>query len=250
MDPTNKVCLITGGSGGIGSSTAIELARRGANIAITGRRCDTDAAKRVKAAVEDHGVSCICIGGDIGEPGEAARAVQETVETFGRLDVLIHCAGAAAPGGLMEVCPEAWLRAFDVHVHAIFHLCRAAVPYMIERQEGAIVLVSSSAGSRGCAGAIAYGVAKGAVPQFARSLARELAEHNIRVNAVAPGVIRTRFQDYLTPQQVRENIQNRIPLRREGKPEDVAAAIVMLVENDFISGENVGIDGGMTMRMA
>ena len=150
----------------------------------------------------------------------------------------------------MKVSPETWYRAFDVHVHAIFHLCRAAVPYMIERQEGAIVLISSSAGLRGCAGATAYGVAKGAVPQFARSLARELAEHKIRVNAVAPGVIRTRFQDYLTPEQVLDNIGNRIPLRREGKPEDVAAAIVMLVENDFTTGETLAIDGGMTMRIA
>ncbi|HYW43141.1 MAG TPA: SDR family NAD(P)-dependent oxidoreductase [Bryobacteraceae bacterium] len=250
MKLTDKVCLITGGSGGIGSATAIELARRGADIAISGLPRDADAAESVRAAVENLRVSCICISGDVGEPGEAARAVKETVEAFGRLDVLIHCAGGAAPGGLMEVCPEDWYRAFDVHVHAIFHLCRAAVPYMIERQEGAIVLISSAAGSRGCAGAIAYGVAKGAVPQFARSLARELAEHNIRVNAVAPGVIRTRFQDHLTPEQVRQNIENRIPLRREGKPEDVAAAIVMLVENDFISGENVAIDGGMTMRIA
>ena len=250
MDLTNKVCLITGGSGGIGSATAIEFARRGAGIAITGLPTDTDAAERVRVAVENLGASCLCISGDVGEPGEAARCVKETVERFGRLDVLVHCAGAAAPGGLMKVSPETWYRAFDVHVHAIFHLCRAAVPYMIERQEGAIMLISSAAGLRGCAGAIAYGVAKGAVPQFARSLARELAEHNIRVNAVAPGVIRTRFQEYLTPEQVLDNIGNRIPLRREGKPEDVAAAIVMLVENDFITGETLAIDGGMTMRIA
>src|SRR5271157_3375836 len=106
------------------------------------------------------------------------------------------------------------------------------------------------AGRSGCAGAIAYGVAKGAIPQFARSLARELAEYNIRVNAVSPGVIRTLFQDYLTPEQVLDNAENRIPLRRDGKSEDVAAAIVMLVENDFIAGETVTIDGGMTMRIA
>lgn len=250
MDLTNKVCLITGGSGGIGSGTAIELARRGADIAITGLHANTDAAGRVNAVIEKLGASCIYISGDVGEPGEAARAVEETVRTFGKLDVLIHCAGGAAPGGLMEVEPETWYRAFDVHVHAIFHLCRAAVPYMAKQPESAIVLMSSSAGSRGCAGAIAYGVAKGAIPQFARSLARELAEYNIRVNAVSPGVIRTRFQDFLTPEQVLNNTENRIPLRREGKPEDVAAAIVMLVENNFITGETVTIDGGMTMRIA
>jgi NAD(P)-dependent dehydrogenase (short-subunit alcohol dehydrogenase family) len=110
--------------------------------------------------------------------------------------------------------------------------------------------MSPAAGSRGCAGAIAYGIAKGAIPQFARSRARKLSEYNIRVNAVSPGVIRTRFQDYLTPEQMLDNTENRIPLRREGTPEDVAAAIVMLVENAFITGETVSINGGMTMRIA
>jgi NAD(P)-dependent dehydrogenase (short-subunit alcohol dehydrogenase family) len=143
-----------------------------------------------------------------------------------------------------------WMRAFDVHVHAVFHLCRHAVPLMTPRGEGAIVLLGSAAGSRGCLGALAYGVAKGAIPQFARALARELAPANIRVNSVSPGVIRTPFQDFLTPEQAKNNIENRIPLRREGHPEDVAAMIVSLIENEFITGEDVAIDGGMTMRIA
>jgi len=98
-------------------------------------------------------------------------------------------------------------------------------------------------------GALAYGVVKGALPQFARALARELADDNIRVNCVSPGVVRTPFQDSLTPKQVRNNLDNRIPLHREGKPEDVATLIAELVVNEFITGENVAIDGGMTMRM-
>jgi NAD(P)-dependent dehydrogenase (short-subunit alcohol dehydrogenase family) len=120
---------------------------------------------------------------------------------------------------------------------------------MKEKKEGAIVLISSAAGLRGCLGAFAYGVVKGALPQFARSLARELAEDNIRVNAVSPGVIRTPFQNSLTPEQVKNNIANRIPLHREGQPEDVAEVIGMLVTHDFITGETIAIDGGMTMRI-
>jgi NAD(P)-dependent dehydrogenase (short-subunit alcohol dehydrogenase family) len=121
---------------------------------------------------------------------------------------------------------------------------------MKERGAGAIVLVSSAAGLRGCLGALAYGVVKGALPQFARALARELADDNIRVNCVSPGIIRTPFQDFLTPEQVKNNIENRIPLHREGRPEDVARMIAELVVNEFITGENVVIDGGMTMRIA
>lgn len=157
----------------------------------------------------------------------------------------------------MEECLETYLKLhprrgtgpFNNHVHAIFHLCRAAVPMMKKKREGSIILISSAAGARGCLGAIAYGVAKGALPQFARSLARELADDNIRVNAVSPGIIRTPFQDYLTPEQVEENVENRIPLHREGKPEDVAEVIAMLVVNDFVAGETMTVDGGMAMRI-
>jgi NAD(P)-dependent dehydrogenase (short-subunit alcohol dehydrogenase family) len=153
------------------------------------------------------------------------------------------------PGGLQEVSEEAWMNAFAVHVHSVFHLARAATPLMAKGGAGAIILVGSAAGLRGCIGALAYGVVKGALPQFARSLARELAEQNIRVNCVSPGVIRTPFHRSLTPEQVRNNIENRIPLHREGKPEDVADLITALIENDFITGENIVIDGGMTMRI-
>jgi NAD(P)-dependent dehydrogenase (short-subunit alcohol dehydrogenase family) len=134
-------------------------------------------------------------------------------------------------------------------VHPIFHLTRAAAPYMAKQGEGAIILLGSAAGMRGCLGAAAYGVVKGALPHFARVLARELAEQRIRVNCVSPGVIRTPFHDALSPEQAANNIQNRIPLHKEGKPEDVAALIATLIENDFITGENFVIDGGMTMRI-
>jgi NAD(P)-dependent dehydrogenase (short-subunit alcohol dehydrogenase family) len=120
---------------------------------------------------------------------------------------------------------------------------------MVEGGGGVILLISSAAGARGCAGAIAYGVAKGAIPSFTRALAREFADSNIRVNCVSPGVIRTRFQDYLTPEQVQQNIRDRIPLHREGRPEEVAAALAALAENDFITGAEIPVDGGMTMRM-
>ena len=121
---------------------------------------------------------------------------------------------------------------------------------MKKRHGGAVVLVSSAAGLRGCLGATAYGVVKGALPQFARAMARELADDNIRVNCVSPGVIRTRFQSMLTPEQVTNNIEKRIPLHREGRPEDVAQAIAMLVCNDFITDMRISaIDGGMTMRI-
>jgi len=249
MNLEGTVCLITGGSSGIGAATAREFARRGADIAICGLPADESLACEVKRDVEALNRRAVTIMADIADTAQAAECVQRTVESLGRLDVLVHCAGGPAPGGLLEVSEETWYKAFDIHVHAVFHLVRGAVPCMARQGSGVILLISSAAGSRGCAGAIAYGVAKGAIPQFTRALARELADYNIRVNCVSPGIIRTRFQDYLTEEQVQNNIKNRIPLHREGRPEDVSAALAALAENDFITGAEVPVDGGMAMRM-
>lgn len=249
MKLNSKVSLITGGTRGIGAATAIQLARLGSDVAINGRHLDGE-ANAVKAKIDALGRRCVLVAGDMAIPDQVTQCVRETVTQLGRVDVLVHAAGQAVPRGLLDVSPDSWYKAFDVHVHAAFHLCRAVVPCMKEKREGAIILISSAAGLRGCLGAIAYGVVKGALPQFARALARELADDNIRVNCVSPGVIRTRFQDYLTPDQVKNNLEKRIPLHREGRPEDVAELIATLVVNDFITGENVAIDGGMTMRIA
>ncbi len=248
MKLDGKVTLVTGGTSGIGAAAALDLARKGSDVAISARKVEGKAAK-IKAEIEALGRRCVLIAADMSVPSEVTRSVEETAAQLGGIDVVVHSAGGAVPGGLMQVTPEAWYAAFDVHIHAIFHVCRAAVQLMKQRGEGSIILISSAAGSRGCLGALAYGTVKGALPQFARALARELAEDNIRVNVVSPGVIRTPFQDYLTPEQVKNNIANRIPLHREGKPEDVAEVIAMLVGNDFITGETVSIDGGMTMRI-
>ena len=144
--------------------------------------------------------------------------------------------------------PGSMVRGIDIHdTHCSTGIC--ALPHMQQSEQGNILMLSSAAGLRGVRNAIAYSVAKGALPQFARSLALELSPYNIRVNCISPGVIRTRFQNYLTPEQVKNNIDNRIPLRREGESEDVAEVAVMLIRNDFITGENIVIDGGMTMRI-
>ncbi|HEY2146944.1 MAG TPA: SDR family NAD(P)-dependent oxidoreductase, partial [Pirellulales bacterium] len=209
-----------------------------------------DEAKNVARRIEALGRRSILIAADVGRSEEAIRCVDQTVEQLGGVDVLIHSAGGPVPGGILEVTPEEWMQAFDVHVHAAFHLCRRAIPLMQKKREGAIVLISSSAGRRGCPGNTAYQVVKGALPQFARALARDFAADNIRVNVVAPGVIRTRFHDLMTEAIRKNNLENRIPLRREGTSEQVATLIRELVTNDYITGETFSIDGGLTMRIA
>jgi NAD(P)-dependent dehydrogenase (short-subunit alcohol dehydrogenase family) len=248
MKLEGKICLITGGTKGIGAATALEMARQGAHVAINGRTADEEAGA-LQAAIQAMGRKCHVQIGDVSVPEQAVECVEATAKVLGGVDVLVHSAGGAAPGTLLNVKPEDWYRAFDIHIHAAFHLCRAAIPIMQRKKEGAIVLISSVAGLRGCPGAVAYGVVKGAIPQFVRALARDLADDNIRVNCVSPGIIRTRFHAAMTPEQAKLNLEKRIPLHREGTPEEVATVIATLATNDFITGENLVIDGGMSMRI-
>jgi NAD(P)-dependent dehydrogenase (short-subunit alcohol dehydrogenase family) len=246
---SGKIALVTGGTRGIGAATAIALAREGADVAISARRLD-DEAKRTRDAILAAGRRCEMIAADAAIPADNTRVVEETSTRLGPVDVLIHSAGGPVNGGLLDLTAEQWQRAFDVHVHAIFHLARAVVPEMKKKKEGSIILISSTAGIRGIVTNVAYQVVKGAIPQFTRALAREFANANIRVNCVAPGVVRTEFHATMTDEQRRLNLEQRIPLRREGTPGQVADAILMMVKNDYMTGETIVVDGGLTMRIA
>jgi len=249
MELSGKTALVTGGTKGIGAATAIAFAKAGADVAIVGRHDDAD-AQATKRDIEKLGRRCEVIVADCAKPEEAARCVADAAAKLGRLDVLVHSAGGPVNGKLFELAEADWYGAFDIHVHAIFHLCRAAIPLMRPQREGAIILVSSTAGLRGVHTNIAYQVVKGALPHFTRALAREFADDNIRVNCVAPGVVRTRFHATMTEQQKKLNLEQRIPLHREGTPAQVASLIGELVTNDYITGETFTIDGGLTMRIA
>jgi NAD(P)-dependent dehydrogenase (short-subunit alcohol dehydrogenase family) len=249
MNLAGKVCLVTGGTRGIGAASAIAFAKEGADVALVGRRIDRE-AETVRDEIRKLGKRCELIQADCGNPEEAIRCAQETASRLGAVDVLVHSAGGPVNGGLLDLTPEQWQAAFDVHVHAVFHLCREVVPAMRKKKEGAIILISSTAGIRGVITNVAYQVAKGALPQFARALAREFANDNIRINCVAPGVVRTAFHATMSEEQKRLNLEHRIPLHREGQPADVAEVILMLAKNNYMTGETVVIDGGLTMRIA
>jgi NAD(P)-dependent dehydrogenase (short-subunit alcohol dehydrogenase family) len=249
MDLSGKVALITGGTRGIGAATALTLARNGADVAVVGRHQDAEAERCVES-IRALGRKAELLLADCSVPEQAARCVSDTQRLLGSVDVLIHAAGGPVNGSLLELTPEAWHAAFDTHVHAIFYLCRAAVPLMKTRGEGAILLVSSTAGKLATPSHIAYQTVKGALPHLTRALARECAADNIRVNCIAPGVVRTRFHEHMTPEQKKLNLEHRIPLKREGTPEQVADLMLAVIRNDYITGDTLTIDGGLTMRIA
>src|SRR5918996_626195 len=209
MNLAGKRALVTGGTKGIGAAIAVDLAR----------------------------------------PDEVERVIRDTESGLGGLDVLVHSAGGPSFGTIDDCSPEQWKATFDVHVHAAYFLCRRALPILRKAGEGVVILVSSVAGIRGCPSAIAYGTAKAAILHFTRMLARDEADNNIRVNCVAPGIIRTRFHEAMTPEAKAHNLASRIPLHREGTSEQVAEAVRALVTNDFITGETLVVDGGTSMQV-
>jgi NAD(P)-dependent dehydrogenase (short-subunit alcohol dehydrogenase family) len=249
MTLDGKIALITGGTKGIGAATAVLFAQQGAHVAIVARNVQDDSAKETQRRVESTGRRCLMFGADMAKAEDATACVERTTAELGPVDVLVHSAGGLVTGGLLEVTPKSWYSAFDVHVHAVFHLCRAVVPAMKKKREGAIVLISSSAGKRAIRTNLAYQAVKGALPHLTRGLAYELADDNIRVNCVAPGVIRTPFHDAMPATVKDNNLKNRIPLHREGTAEQVASLIREMVENDYVTGETFSIDGGLTMRI-
>lgn len=249
MDLHGKVAFITGGTLGIGAATALKLAELGADIAIAARQL-SDAAREVEAKIAALGRKCLLFSADFSQEADCRNSIEQVATHFGRLDVLVHNAGGPSNGSITELTTEQWQQTLALHVTANFHLAQAALPYLKAHGEGAIITVSSTAGIRGVAGALVYATAKGAIPQFTRCLARELADDNIRVNCIAPGVIRTRFHETMTAERKKLNLEQRIPLHREGTPEQVADAIALLVTNDYITGETIVIDGGLTSRIA
>jgi 3-oxoacyl-[acyl-carrier protein] reductase len=244
-DIAGKLAVITGGTRGIGLGIARHLLAAGGKVVVNGRNATEEAGALQATYGEDRVAVDLC---DVSVPAEAAGLIERSAKHFGRLDILVHAAGGPAPGKITELTPEAWANAFAVHVHPVFHLFRAAHPHLA-KEGGAVVLVSSVAGLRGCPGTVAYQTAKGALIPLAKALAFDHAVEGIRVNVLAPGIIRTRFHQAMTEAARAHNLANRIPLRREGTVDDVASAALELIRNDFMTGEIVTVDGGMSMRV-
>lgn len=248
MELKGRVALVTGATSGIGLATATSLAQQGANLVLGARSEKPAVLAGLSAITARHGARCVFVAGDVRDPDTSTRLVAAAQQAFGQLDAVVHSAGGPAPGTALSQSYDNWLDAFDVHVNSAFHVFRAAHP-LLAASQGAMVLLSSAAALRGCPGTIAYQTVKAALIQMARALARDHAAEGIRVNCIAPGIIRTPFQASMTEEARLNNLKNRIPLGREGTPEQAASMILQLITNDFITGETVVLDGGMSMRM-
>ncbi|MEM7461339.1 MAG: SDR family oxidoreductase [Pseudomonadota bacterium] len=245
MDGNSKVALITGGTRGIGAGIAKALAADGYRLALNGRIHDEE----TQALIDQIGQSkdVIFLEGDVANANTCRTLVEQTVSWFGKIDALVHSAGGAYGGSILEVNEADWMEAFDIHVHAVFHLFRAA-HRQLARAGGSVLLISSVAGLRGGPEMVPYQTVKGALPQLARAMAASHAHEGIRVNVIAPGIIETRFHANMPADLRKHHLENRIPLKSFGTVDDVADAAVALMRNAHITGEVLAIDGGLAMR--
>ncbi len=249
MDLTGRKALVTGASRGIGRATALLLAQERASVAIN-YVSNEGAAREVEEQIRAMGGRTLVLQADVGDREQVEAMFRSIQQQWGGLDVLINNAGGRSDGSLLEVDESAWQQALGVHLLGTVRCCRLALPAMIEKREGVIINIGSTAGLRGVKNMAAYATVKAAVMHLTRCLAVEASEHNVRVNCVAPGITDTDFHAVTPPEFIKHSIDNRIVLHRLGRPEEVAQAIVFLVKNDYITGEVVTVDGGLTMRIA
>lgn len=243
----DKVALVTGAARGIGKQMAITLAKEGYNIALN-YRTNTDSIVELKNQIEGFGVECLLVQGDVSVFEDTEKIANETFEKFGRIDVLVNNAGITKDMLLLRMKPEDFMNVIDVNLVGTYNMTKNVSGYMMKAREGRIINVSSVVGISGNAGQSNYSASKAGIIGFTKSLAKELASRNILVNAVAPGFIETDMTNILKD-EVKEKIAEQIPLRREGKTEEVANVVKFLASDDssYITGQVINIDGGMLM---
>ena len=246
-----KVAFVTGGGGGIGEATVRLFWEEGARVAVVDN--DLDAAQAAARNVDPSGERVLAVGADLTQEAEAERAVQETVKRFGRLDILVNVAGVRVWGPITEATPESWKFILDVNLLATAYAAKFAIPELAKNGGGSIVNVSSANAIVGRKGMAQYDASKNAILALSRSMACDHAEQGIRVNAICPGHIVTERGDrqwQAHPDGLRF-FEQQYPLRRTGKPVDIANAVVFLCSDEasFITGHTLVVDGGLTIQL-
>jgi NAD(P)-dependent dehydrogenase (short-subunit alcohol dehydrogenase family) len=239
-----KVAIITGGDSGIGHAVAVAFAREGADVAIVFNESQED-AQRVKQEVEQEGRRCLTIQGDIGDESFCQQAVQQTVSTLGKLNILVNNAAEQHPQpGIEQISEEQLTRTFRTNIFGMFYMTKAACKQL--DSGSAIVNTTSVTAFQGAPQLLDYSSTKGAIMAFTRSLSMSLVEKGIRVNAVAPGPIWTPLVASTMPTQQIQNFGKQVPMKRPGQPEELAPAYVFLASGDssYISGQVIHVNGG------
>ena len=241
-----KVALITGAGRGIGRAIALELARRGANIALN-YRSDTAHAETTAAEIRQLGVECTIVQGDVAKKGEAHRIVKEVLDAWQRLDILVNNAGITRDRSMRKMTDDDWAEVINVNLNGTFYCTSAALPAMINQRFGRVINISSVVGQMGAFGQANYSASKGGIIAFTKTLALEMAKFNITANAIAPGFTATEMVDAI-PEEIAAQIKAKIPLGRFASTEEIAkAAGFLAADADYITGQELNVNGGYHM---
>lgn len=242
-----RVALVTGGSRGIGRAIALELAQRGAAVAVN-YNSSPDAAQEVVAAITEAGGRAYAIQANVSQLAEAQALVKETVDTYGRLDILVNNAGTTRDNLLMRMTEDDWDVVLDTNLKSAWNCSKAVIRTMMRQRSGRIINITSVSGIAGNEGQSNYSASKAGMIGLTKSLAREVASRTITVNAVAPGFVHTDLTADL-PADILERLDDHIPLGRWGTVEDIAYAVAFLASDEasYITGQVLSVDGGLVM---
>jgi 3-oxoacyl-[acyl-carrier protein] reductase len=241
----NKVAIVTGGARGIGHAIALALADAGANIVITDIKIP-DTIQNTIDRIQAKGRKCVVFQSDVTKADDVKSVVEKVMTEFGRIDILVNNAGITRDGLLLRMSEEDWDMVINVNLRGTFNMTKATIRHMMSQRSGKIINIASVVGITGNAGQANYSASKAGVIGFTKSMAKELASRNIQVNAIAPGYIETDMTSKLTEAQ-RKAITDFIPLKRTGKPEEVAELAVFFASSgsDYMTGQVICVDGGL-----
>lgn len=248
MQFKDKVAIITGAASGLGEKIALTLSEKGSQVVLVD--INENDLQALKIKIEREGGKVIAVPTDVSKSREVDRMVRDTIEAFGKIDILVNCAGIARDAFLQKMTDEAWNEVISVNLSGTFYCCRGVIPHMMAQRTGKIINISSAA-YLGNIGIANYGASKAGVLSLTRVLALEAARYGINVNAIAPGFIDTPLSRKY-PEKIRERFISSIPLERVGLPEDIANAVIFLASDQasYITGQTLFVCGGMSIGKA